>query len=320
VTIPSLRKDSRGRSPFWICCYTSATGQRLQKSTKIAIKPFKGEKRKDGSLKTAADKKTEALEFCLSIDRAENHGGLTEQAAKKIIGEILERTTGEPLHSYKTRDWLAHWLDMKEQVRASKTATRYRQVIRDFVASLGDRANLALAHLTPKDVLTYRNSIIKANKMTRTANLSIKVVSAALNAALRQGYIQTNPATAVESLPVNGEERGTFTPTQVSKLVRAANGDWRGAILLGYYTGARLSDVANMRWDTVDWRNKVIRFTPSKTKKPVTIPLHRDLERELLKSAGIGKTPMFPSLAGKRHWRKTRPQRSICRDHGRSQN
>jgi integrase len=100
-------------------------------------------------------------------------------------------------------------------------------------------------------------------------------------------------------LPVNGEERGTFTPTEVSKLVRAANGDWVGAILLGYYTGARLSDVANMRWDTVDWRNKVIQFTPSKTKKPVKIPLHRDLERELLKSAGIGKTAMFPSLAGK---------------------
>jgi hypothetical protein len=167
---------------------------------------------------------------CLAIERAENHaknGTLTEQQAKKIIGEILERTTGEPLHSFKARDWLNHWLDMKEQVRASKTATRYRQVIRDFISSLGNRANLALAHITPKDVLTYRNSIIKANKTTRTANLSIKVVSAALNAALRQGYIQTNLATAVESLPVNGEERGTFTPTQVSKLVRAANGDWR---------------------------------------------------------------------------------------------
>jgi integrase len=302
VTVPSLRKDSRGRSPFWICCYTSATGQRLQKSTKITIKPFKGEKRKDGSPKTAADKRAEALEVCLAIERAENHaktGTLTEQQAKKIIGEIVERTTGEPLHNYRVRDWLNHWLDMKEQVRAGKTMDRYRQVIRDFVASLGTRANLALAHITPKDVLAYRNSIIKTNKTARTANLSVKVVSAALNAALRQGYIPSNPATAVESLPVKAEERATFTPAQVSKLGGAANGDWRGAILLGYYTGARLGDVANMRWDAIDWRNKVIRFTPSKTKKPVTIPLHRDLERELLKNAGIGKASMFPSLAGK---------------------
>jgi integrase len=94
------------------------------------------------------------------------------------------------------------------------------------------------------------------------------------------------------------EEREIFTLTQVAKLVRSAPGDWSGAILLGYYTGARLSDVANMRWDAIDWRNKVIRFTPSKTKKPVTIPLHQDLERELLKSAGIGSAPIFPSLVG----------------------
>ena len=103
----SLRKDSRGRSPFWICCYTSATGQRLQKSTKIRINPLKGEKRRDGLFKTTTDKRTEALEVCLAIEYAENHaknGTLTEQQAKKIISEILERTTGGPIRSYKIRD------------------------------------------------------------------------------------------------------------------------------------------------------------------------------------------------------------------------
>ena len=300
--MPSLRKDSRGRSPFWICCYTSATGQRLQKSTKITVKPFKGEKRKDGSPKTVADKRAEALEVCLAIERAENHaknGTLTEQQAKKIIGEILERTTGEPLRNYKVRDWLANWLDMKEQVRAGKTMDRYRQVIRDFIASLGNRANLALSHVTPKDFLTYRNSITRAGKAMRTANLSVKVVSAAFNAAVRQHIIESNPATALESLPVKTEEKGTFGTAQVAKLVRATDGDWRAAILLGYYTGARLSDVSNMRWSAIDWSNKIIRFTASKTGKPVTLPLHPQLERELLKSAGIGNAPMFPTLVGK---------------------
>src|SRR2546423_9832380 len=98
----------RAKSPYWVCCYTSGTGQRLKKSTKIRIKPLKEEKRKDDSSKTAADKRAEAWEACLAIERAENlakSGTLTEQAAKKIIGEILERTTGEPLHNYKVRDW-----------------------------------------------------------------------------------------------------------------------------------------------------------------------------------------------------------------------
>jgi integrase len=141
---------------------------------------------------------------------------------------------------------------------------RYPQVIRDFIASLGSRANLALSHVTSKDVLAYRDSITKTGKTTRTANLSVKVVSAAFNAAVRENIIESNPATALESLPVNSEEKGTFTPEQVAKLVGAADGDWRGAILLGYYTGARLGDVANMRWSAVDWNKKIIRLTPSK--------------------------------------------------------
>jgi integrase len=300
--MPSLRQDARGRSPYWICCYTSATGQRLQKSTKVAIKPLKGEKRKNGSAKTATDKRTEAWEVCLAIERAEGHaknGTLTEQQAKKIIGEIVERTTGEPLRSYKVREWLNHWLEMKEKVRAGKTLDRYRQVIRDFVASLENRANLALSHVTSKDVLNYRNSITTAGKTARTANLSIKVVSAAFNAAVRQHMIESNPATALETLPVKAEQKGTFTRAQVAKLVRAADGDWQRAILLAYYTGARLSDVANMRWSAIDWSNKIITFTASKTGKPVTLPLHPQLESELLKNAGIGNARMFSSLAGK---------------------
>ena len=127
----------------------------------------------------------------------------------------------------------------------------------------------------------------------------MKVVSAAFNAAVRQHIIENNPATALESLPIKAEEKGTFTPAQVSKLLRAAEGAWRTAILLGYCTGARLGDVANMRWHAVDWRDKVIHFTPSKTGRPVTVPLRPQLERELLKRAGIGKATMFPELAGK---------------------
>jgi len=74
--MPSLWK--REKSPYWVCCYASADGQRLKKSTK----------------QTDRDK---AMEVCLSIERAERFaksGTLTEQADKKIIGEIVERTTG----------------------------------------------------------------------------------------------------------------------------------------------------------------------------------------------------------------------------------
>jgi integrase len=52
-----------------------------------------------------------------------------------------------------------------------------------------------------------------------------------------------------------------FGPEQVVKLARAANGtDWEGAILVGYTTGARLQDVANLRWSALDSDQGLITF------------------------------------------------------------
>jgi integrase len=299
----ALLTDPKGRSPFFYCQYRCGDGRWLKKSTKIKIKPDKGEKRKDGSPKSRADKRAEAWEVCLRFQEAEDlgkNGLFTQEHAKKILDEILQRTTGERLNTYKARDWFAHWLEQKEQVRAGKTLERYRQVVRDFVESLGRRADLSLAHISSKDVLAYRKSVIDSGKRARTANLSIKVISAAFNAAVRQHVIDSNPATALESLKVRSDEKGTFTPRQVSALVAEAQGDdWKNAILFGYFTGARLSDIANMKWEAINWNKKLIRFVASKTGKQVLVPLHPELERALLKSAGIGSAPMFPALAGK---------------------
>jgi integrase len=281
--MPSLWKHPR--SPFFFCCYTDADGLRRKKSTKQT-------------------ERKKAWEVCLAIDRAETqarNGTLTEQTAKKLISDILERTTGDKLQHYSAREWFKHWLHLKEQVRARSTADRYEQVVRDFLASLGARANLSLAQITSKDVLAYRDSLIAKKTGPRTANLAITIIRAALNAAVRQGHLAFNPTLALESLAIDAEEKGTFTPAQISALVRAADdSDWRGAVLFGYYTGARISDVCNMRWESIDLQQKLIRFTPRKTKKKqLTIPLHPQLERELLKNPGVGKAFLFPTLAGK---------------------
>jgi integrase len=281
--MPSLTRDSRGRSPYWICCYTSADGQRLKKSTK----------HKD---------RKKAWKVCLSIERAEGfakNGTLTEQTAKKIIGEILERATGEKLHDHTADEWFNEWCAGKANTKSAATAERYRQVAREFLESLGSRAKLSLGHISLKDIRTYRDTELAAGKSPKTANLSVKIVSAAFNAALRQGYITSNPCRALESLAEETAERSTFTTAQVAKLVSTAEGDWKGATLLAYYTGARLGDVANMRWSAIDLKRQIVTFTPSKTKKTVTIPLHAELESHLLKTPGIGKAFLFPSLAGR---------------------
>ena len=110
---------------------------------------------------------------------------------------------------------------------------------------------------------------------------------------------ESNPATALESLPVKAEERGTFTPAKCrSSCVRqTAIGGVQFCLAI---TPAH--DLAT--WQICDGTRLIgaTRLSDSrraKRKNRSRFHCIRDLERELLKNAGIGKAPMFPSLAGK---------------------
>lgn len=128
----TLVKDSRGRSRFWIACVTTADGRRLKKSTKETDKK---------KAKVIADAWQEAE------DRARG-GNLTEIQTRRIIQEILERVTGRKADDPTVREWLDRWLQTESGAVAPATITRYRQVGRDFLRSLGPRAEVRLEALT----------------------------------------------------------------------------------------------------------------------------------------------------------------------------
>jgi integrase len=79
-----------------------------------------------------------------------------------------------------------------------------------------------------------------------------------------------------------------------------AGEDWRGAILFAFYTGARLQDVANLRWESIDLHKKLISYIPRKTRGRVFVPIHPELESYLLNlpAPESGKAFLFPKLAG----------------------
>ena len=71
-------------------------------------------------------------------------------------------------------------------------------------------------------------------------------------------------------------------------------------ILCGYFTGLRLRDCAQLQWHSVDLDKLLLTTQTRKTRKTVTVPIHPQfgswLERQ---TRGIGKAPVFPTLAGK---------------------
>jgi integrase len=284
----SVVKDSRNRSPYWIACYTDATGRRLKKSTGLTAK-------------------SKAMEMARALQKASDEarrGALTEARTRELLSEVLQSVNGEGLHVFTVTQWFDHFVNQKKKSRAAATGKRHAQTMREFMAFLGPRAKLNIAAITSRDIASFRDHRHSLGLAPATVNIDVAILSAAFNAALRQGHVSVNPCLAIKPLKNKPQRKGVFTPEQVAALLKAAKGDWRGLILLAFYSGQRLLDCANLRWRDVDLVSgiKTIRFQVRKTGAEVVTVIHQALEDYLLSlpTPDADDEYIFPTLAGRR--------------------
>src|ERR1700736_2063774 len=118
----SLIQDPGGRSPYWICvCSTFKDGRtkRIWRTTKVLVRPIKGDMKADGSPVTARDLRAKAEEVCRSIEqknRIEQQGAVTEHNLRRILNETLERVEGRKLAHPTVSEWLDQWIETRAGV------------------------------------------------------------------------------------------------------------------------------------------------------------------------------------------------------------
>lgn len=268
----------RPKSKYWHAAFRDSNGRLILCSTKCTDR-------------------TKALVTALEYERAAKlagAGNLIEAQARKVVANIMERAgSEETLRTSSVADFFNQWLTSKQTHKSANTGDRYRIAVEKFLAVLGDRQKKPLTALSTRDVERYMDSRTKEKLAPRTVILCVKIIRTALNAARRQGLIPTNPAEAVE-LPKNkGMERGTFTPAEVKMLVDTAEAEWKTLIMLGYFTGARLSDCCRMQWADLDLGAGTLTYTQAKTGEKVTIVIHPDLSAHLNTLAGTDTPQVF---------------------------
>jgi integrase len=291
----SITKDAHEppKSFFWIACFNGVGSdgrvRRFKRSTKTT----------DRKLAQKMADEWEALEKLAGEKR------LTESQCRKVIAQMYERTVGEPLHFKTAREYLTEWVESKKNETELRAWLKYDQIVTDFLAYIGVKADRLLREITPADIRSYRDALRRKGLAAPTVNHAVKILRMPFKAAHDAGYIDINPNTKNTVRPVKDDvrnvEKDVFTREQLSELVKAApSEDWTGAILCGYYTGLRLRDIADLQWSAADLERRIIKVTTRKTGKTVTVPIHPQFAAWLDKQTrGIGKAPVFPTLAGK---------------------
>ena len=278
----SIRKDPRGKSPYWYACYTLPNGRRTQRTT--------GTKDR-GQARRIADQ----MEDC-SKDAA--RGRLTEKAARAAVSSMYAIVNGSNLPSTSIRDHLRAWLERKAVEAKPATHTRYATVVEHFLRHLGDIADRDISYLDAKTIVGIRDKISK-EKSPSTANHAIKVIRAALNQARRDGLVDQNEASKITLIKCHTNKRESFSMDQIKRLLSVANEEWRGIILTGLYSGQRLGDIATLTWSNIDLQKEEIHHFADKQGKSIHIPIAKPLMEylETIPAEDIPNAPLFPKAS-----------------------
>lgn len=255
-----------------------------------------------------------------------HHGRSSEAEHIKslLIAEIEHGTHIDP-SKITVSNWMDTWLEeYKRPTIRAKTYDLYKWAIDAFIKP-GVGFGL-LQKLRPEHLQKMYNSIREKGKSTRTIHLIHQLIYGALEQALKNNLIKTNPSLATTRPPLKNKEVRAMTVEEQDKFMKALAGHRLGAAfatMLG--TGLRRGEILGLHWEDINLEVKVLHVQrgivyvrgqgilveePKTTKGRRTVPLpalivgYLQAHKEKLLSDGIyfENGPAFPNKKGGYIW------------------
>jgi integrase len=265
-------------SRFFHAAYTDSDGTRRLRSTGTA----------DRKLAQRNANEYEALA------RQGRDQRLTIQRVRDVLNDITLAALGENLPSDRTADFLGQWLKRKRAELSESSFSAYAQAVNAFVEFIGPRAKRPLDSINKAIIADWRDSMLQ-RVAPGTARKMVVIIRAAFNDAICEGRMRENPAAKPKIKRNGGNKRRPFKPDELQRLLAAADQEWQAMIYAGYYTGARLGDIASLDWDNIDLEAGEVRFTATKTGKDMILPLADTLRVKLVELPSYDRGgPVFP--------------------------
>src|SRR5262249_22822554 len=132
-----------------------------------------------------------------------------------------------------------------------------------------------------------------------TVNRALAFLKRVFNVAIADGLIDSNPVRAVKLLKENNARVRYLTDEEEPRLRAALGEDQWPMVAVAINTGLRQGEQFKLRWEHVDFTNRILTIPRSKHGEARTVPMNETV-RELLRSLPSRlKSPyVFPSATG----------------------
>ena len=259
---------SRPQSRFWQCYMPLNGGKMIRQSTGILI--------------SSADSLEQARLFLANLRQSKSQLAKPtrkEQAYKQALTLIAQDCGYSPTR-LTIKDAIAKYMAFIEASEGTKRL--YKEALSKFEKHFGGET--LIDSISSKSIEEYRTKL--STKLSfDTVKHSINCVKIFFNYLIHNQFIDSNPLKMISRF-TNKEQKKhirIFTKQEIDLLLKETEGTYLHTLIyLGLFTGQRLMDCFNLRWEQVDLESNAIHFHIQKTKKDFVSIIHPKLKEYLI--------------------------------------
>ena len=198
----------------------------------------------------------------------QKRGFTSPTAAAKYRAQMMVRADRGELRSTRQSfdEWFDEWLRGHHAVSAGTRADYRRHGEKRIKPFFGQTKLAAISVQLVKDFMADQVEQVEAGALApKTVNNALTCLSTCLKEAVALGKIPSNPCDHVSHLPERHIERDWLRRHEIPLYLDACPDVYRPLAEVLIATGMRISEALALRWDDIDFANRVIRVYRQRT-------------------------------------------------------
>ncbi|MCX5804136.1 MAG: tyrosine-type recombinase/integrase, partial [Proteobacteria bacterium] len=215
----------------------------------------------------------------------ESTGTKDKRLAEAIHGKVLTKIVEgkwfgiNPAKAYTLDELMEKFMREHAPRREKNTQKSYKVSLNNLTKFF---SMMSLSEITPKTISAYMEKRLEEGIKPASINKDFSMLSKAFNLAMKEWeWTNENPCMKVSKLQENNKRIRWLTPDEEKMLLDLAKGYLKGQlleiILVALYTGMRESEILDLRWEDIDFNQKIIIILKTKNKEPRSIPINQTI-------------------------------------------